>query len=127
MEKLGKRVGKSLPFKVPSGYFEDLNQKILQTVGEKYEIDFSRSRKISGFKVYLGRILPYISMAAIVTFVVVMMQLFIVGDDNNSIDGAVADIGAYQFDGELDVTDEEIIEYLSRSVDDVESFLASMQ
>lgn len=132
MEKLEKRVGKTLPFEVPTGYFEKLDGQILSCVGEACGVDFKEKKadeKISGFRLFLNRSVPYISMAAIVSFVVVMMQLFVFGNDKNAgvVDEGMAEIEAYQFEENIEVTDEQIIEYLSRSVYDVESFLASMQ
>lgn len=132
MGKLENRVGKTLPFEVPAGYFEKLDGQILSYVGEACGVDFKEKKVIekdSGFKLFLRRSVPYISMAAIVSFVVVMMQLFVLGDDSKIgvADESIAEIEVYQFDEDIDVTDEEIIEYLSRSVYDVESFLASMQ
>ena len=128
MGKLEKDYGKKMPFEVPAGYFDGLTENIMSAVHvsnvEEYEVH--SKVKVSKFNLFLQKSLPYISMAAIVSFVVVMVQLFAIG---TNIDGtAVAGVDSdYLFESELDITDEEIIEYLSSSVYDVESFLASMQ
>lgn len=127
MEKLEKRYGKKLPFEVPVGYFDELTDNIMQSVRSSCPEDFNKvhSAKYGKFQLYLQRCLPYVSMAAIVTFVVIMMQVFVVkGYDNEYSETAVYE---FESDSELNITDEEIIEYLSNSVYDVESFLASMQ
>ena len=127
MEKLEKRYGKQLPFEVPAGYFDELTENIMYSVRSSCPEDFNmvQPAKSGKFQLYLQRCLPYVSMAAIVTFVVIMMQVFVV----KSYDKDIAEVAVFEFEsnGETEITDEEIIEYLSNSVYDVESFLASMQ
>ena len=128
MGKLEKEYGKKMPFEVPAGYFDGLTDNIMSAVyaSNAEESEMCPKVKVSKFSIFLQKSLPYITMAAIVSFVVVMVQLFTIGAD---VDGAaIAGIDSdYQFESELDITDEDIIEYLSSSVYDVESFLASMQ
>lgn len=130
MGRFEKEFGKGMSFEVPAGYFDGLTENIMKSVRSSCPEDFKPSKKIeqSKFGLYLQRCIPYVSMAAIISFVVIMMQLFVVGNYNSSIDdAAVADADMYQFEPEIDLTDEEIIEYLSSSVYDVESFLMSMK
>ncbi len=126
MGKIEKKFGKRLPFEVPVGYFEELSGDIMESVRSACPQDFKEQNvKYGKIGLYLHRCLPYISMAAIISFVVVMMQLFVVkGYDNGVAESTIAEL---ETEGKINVTDEEIIEYLSSSVYDVESFLASMQ
>lgn len=129
MGKLEKEYGKKLPFEVPAGYFDGLTENIMSAVraSNTEECMLRPKVKVSKFNMFLQKSVPYISMAAVVSFVVIMMQIFTIG---TNVEGTtVAGVGSdlYPFESEIDITDEEIIEYLSSSVYDVESFLASMQ
>lgn len=131
MGKLEKKYGKEMPFSVPAGYFEGLVDMAMEQVNSSVAV--VTAQKIKGsrrglLKRYMTKALPYISMAAVVTFVGIMMQLFLIGpmnDSKSAVSITDTDAELFQFSG--DVTDEEIIEYLSNSVYDVETFLASMQ
>ena len=120
-----------MPFSVPAGYFDGLVDMAMEQVNGSVAVvtapKIKRSRR-GLLKRYMTKALPYISMAAVVTFVGIMMQLFLIGpmnDSKSAVSITDTDAELFQFSG--DVTDEEIIEYLSNSVYDVETFLASMQ
>lgn len=132
MGNMDNKYGKKLPFEVPSGYFESLPDVVMQSVRRACPEDFEANPKkipSSGSVMYL-RIATYVSVAAVVAFALVFLNLFFYGNDQVG-ELAVAEKEVqqqvYDFPYDFDVTDEEIIEYLSINVHDVEHFYVSME
>lgn len=123
MDNLDEKYKSKNPFTVPDGYFDTLEDRVVSRVQET-------SREMT-----LLRILrPYLGLAALFTFAMVIVQLALPGlaDENGTSlkKGIQQEVMAAQtedeniFDPDFNPSREEIIEYLSQETDPLEFLYA---
>ncbi len=152
MGKLEDLIGKNLPFGVPEGYFENLPDRVMEGVklsmpvrdslAETEEIygaeDADNREKGAKFslwnhegRLHLRRVLrPYLAVAGVVLAVVIFAQVLIPrhrGSMESAESYVVSTISEFYFDDDFNVPDEDIIDYLSVMVDEVDLFYAGIR
>ncbi len=152
MGKLEDLIGKNLPFGVPEGYFENLPDKVMEGVQFSMPVrdSLSETENIYGAedadsrdsggkfslwnhegRLHLRRVIrPYLAAAGVVLAVVIFAQIFI-PRHREALESAesyvVSGISEFYFDDDFNVPDEDIIDYLSVMVAEVDLFYSGIR
>ncbi len=125
MDNLDEKYKSKNPFKVPDGYFDALEDRVMSRVKE------NETPKQTSLLLTLK---PYLGLAALFAFAMVVVQLVLPGavDENRMLikKGEQPEVIASQtedeniFDADFNPSREEIIEYLSQETDPLEFLYA---
>ena len=118
MEEEKKEYRQKNPFTVPTGYFETLNDRLMERVKEKQEGPKARWTRVMR---------PYLGMAGVFVFAMLMLH-WVLPNAFPSVERPAEDpVEAYwnslveeqgiEFDDDFNPTEEEIIEYLTQEMD----------
>lgn len=122
MDNLDEKYRSKNPFSVPDGYFDSLEERVMERVKE------SGKPKRAGA---LQMLKPYLGLAGLFVFAMLFVQFLLprLVDDNEMLAkkteqkaSAAQEEDEYIFDTDFDPSREEIIEYLSQE-SDVADFL----